>query len=62
MWVTDYHHDWIYPRAEQSLEELMPRILATWERKCVSRYPISSSFGDKTDQIIVAEASSQSSI
>lgn len=31
--VLDYHHDWIYPRAEQSLEELMPRILATWERK-----------------------------
>ena len=33
--ITDYHHDNIYPRAEQSLEELMPRILATWEKKYV---------------------------
>jgi len=30
--VLDYHHDWIYP-SSQSLEELMPRILATWEKK-----------------------------
>ncbi|GAA6058602.1 hypothetical protein JCM10212_004013 [Sporobolomyces blumeae] len=30
--VLDYHHDWIYP-SSQSLEELMPRILATWTRK-----------------------------
>lgn len=31
--VLDYHHHNLFPTAEKTLEELMPRILATWERK-----------------------------
>lgn len=31
--VLDYHHFNIFPSADKTLEELMPRIVATWERK-----------------------------
>lgn len=30
--VFDYHHDWIFP-SSKPVSELMPRILATWEKK-----------------------------
>ena len=33
--VLDYHHHSIFPTAEHSLEDLMPRIVATWTKKWV---------------------------